>query len=47
MRIDWMGALSLVLSTITLAIVLSISIRPSQQIWDSSPALAGLRSDAA
>ena len=47
MRIDWMGALSLVLSAITLAIVLSISIRPSQQIWDSSPALAGLRSDAA
>jgi hypothetical protein len=47
MRTDWMGAITLVLSAITLAIVLSIAIRPTQRASDADGALAELRTDAA
>ncbi|MEO5940161.1 MAG: hypothetical protein ABIZ72_04410 [Candidatus Limnocylindrales bacterium] len=45
MRTDWMGAIALVLSVITLAVVLSIAARPAPQSADSGPALGGLRAD--
>jgi hypothetical protein len=45
MRTNWMGAISLVLSAITLAVLLSLSARPAPQSVDLGPALGGLRSD--
>ncbi len=45
MRTDRIGAISLVLSAITLAVVLSVAARPVSQSVDPGPALAGLRSD--
>jgi hypothetical protein len=45
MRTNWMGAISLVLSAITLAVVLSVAARPAPQSVDPGPALGGLRSD--
>jgi hypothetical protein len=45
MRTDWMGAISLVLSAITLAVLLSLAARPAPQSVDLGPALGGLRSD--
>ncbi len=45
MRTDRMGAISLVLSAITLAVVLSVAARPAPSSVDPGPALAGLRSD--
>jgi hypothetical protein len=45
MRTNWLGAISLVLSAITLAVVLSVAARPAPQSVDPGPALAGLRSD--
>ncbi len=47
MRTDWMSSIALILSAITLAIVLSIAIRPAQDASDPGPALAELRTDAA
>jgi hypothetical protein len=45
MRTDWMGAISLVLSAITLAVLLSLAARPAPQSVDLGPAMGGLRSD--
>jgi hypothetical protein len=45
MRTNWIGAVSLVLSAITLAVLLSLSARPAPQSVDPGPALGGLRSD--
>lgn len=45
MRTDRMGAISLVLSAITLALVLSVAARPATPSVDPVPALGGLRTD--
>lgn len=45
MRTDWMSAISLALSAITLAVVLSIAARPASPSDDPGAALGGLRSD--
>jgi hypothetical protein len=45
MRTDWMGSISLVLSAITLAALLSLAARPAPQSVDLGPAMGGLRSD--
>jgi hypothetical protein len=45
MRTNWMGAVSLALSAITLVVVLAVAIRPTQPSVDPGPALAGLQSD--
>ena len=47
MRTNWMGALSLVLSAITLVVVLGVATRPAPKSVDPVPALAGLQSDVA
>ena len=45
MRTNWMGAVSLVLSAITLVVVLSLATRPAPQSVDPGPALGGLQSE--
>jgi hypothetical protein len=45
MRTNWMGALSVVLSAITLVVVLSVATRPGAQFVDPGPALGGLQSE--
>ena len=44
MRTNWMGAISLALSAVTLVVVLSIVMRPTPQLVDPGPALSGLQS---
>jgi hypothetical protein len=44
MRTNWMGAVSLGLSAITLVLVLTVATRPAPQPVDPGPALAGLQS---
>ena len=45
MRTNWMGAVSLALSAITLVVVLFVATRPAEQSVDSRLTLAGLQSD--
>jgi hypothetical protein len=47
MRTNWMGAVSLVLSAITLMLVLYVATRPAPQSVDPGPALTGLQSEVA
>jgi hypothetical protein len=45
MRTNWMGAVSLALSAITLLVVLGVATRPTAASTDPGPALAGLQSE--
>jgi hypothetical protein len=45
MRTNWMGALALFLSAITLVVVLSVATRPAPQFVDPGPTLGGLQSE--
>jgi hypothetical protein len=45
MRTDWMGGVALLLSAATLAVVISIAVRPAPPSVDPGPALSELRYD--
>lgn len=47
MRTDWMSPITLVLSAITLAVVLSVAARPAPEVVDPGAALRDLRSEVA